>query len=122
VILASETDASLLVMDERRSEKDTMEFAKERLEDAGSNILGISINRTKRRYAKYYYQYYYHYHEKGGESDTLKAGKTDKIEAKHIDKHELNKSGREKIIKERRERLANVGKKIKSVFLRKKSK
>jgi len=116
VILASETDASLLVMDERRSEKDTMEFAKERLEDAGSNILGISINRTKRRYAKYYYQYYYHYHEKGGESETLKdkVSKTDKIE--------LNKSERAKIIKERRERLAKVGKKIKSVFLRKKSK
>ncbi len=63
-ILASETDASILVMDEKKSGKETMEFAKERLDEIGSNVLGVAINRTKRRYKKYYHEYYYYSKEK----------------------------------------------------------
>ena len=144
VILASETDATIMVMDERRSEKDTMKFSKERIDDSGANLLGIAVNRTKRRYAKYYYQYYYHYHEKPQrkgivdfikKKDIIEENKKEKkveekkieekkIEEKKPDKIEKTKAAkkkeREKKVKERREKLKAIGSKIKNLFKRKK--
>ncbi|MBD3249189.1 polysaccharide biosynthesis tyrosine autokinase [Candidatus Woesearchaeota archaeon] len=70
-ILASLTGASIIVMDEKNSEKSAMELSKERLEVAGSNILGVAVNKSKRSYSKYRYYYYYHYKDDGKEKDNL---------------------------------------------------
>lgn len=60
-LLASITDASVLVMDEKKSERSTMKLSKERLEDVNSNILGITINRSRKGFSKYHYKYYRYY-------------------------------------------------------------
>ncbi len=70
-ILASMTGASIMVMDEKNSEKNAMELAKERLETAGSSILGVAVNKSKKSYSKYRYYYYYHYKDDGKEKDNL---------------------------------------------------
>lgn len=61
-ILAENIGTSIIVMDEGKSRRDTLELAKERLEEMGANILGIIVNKARRRHMKYpYYYYYYHY-------------------------------------------------------------
>jgi len=57
-IVASMADASILVVDSKKSNKRSMNIAKRRLKDVGSNIIGVVINRSKHGKDEYYYQYY----------------------------------------------------------------
>ena len=58
-ILAAQSDASIIVMDEKQSERVTLEDTRDKLDQIGSNILGVVINRVKSRYETHNYGYYY---------------------------------------------------------------
>lgn len=63
-ILASETDASVLVINQKKSRKDTLELAKSMLDEINSPILGIVVNKIKLSSMKYQPYYYYYSPEK----------------------------------------------------------
>jgi non-specific protein-tyrosine kinase len=63
-ILARQVDAVLLVLDMGRTRRDSAIRAKQVLERAGGNILGIVLNRVKPQ-SDGYYAYYYYSDERG---------------------------------------------------------
>ena len=50
--------ASILIMNERNSRKEAMIFARDRLNEVRSNILGVVINKMKHGEGRYFYYYY----------------------------------------------------------------
>ena len=63
-ILASLTDAAVMIVDNNKSEKKSCEFARDKLMEVDANILGVIVNKikTSRRSGYYYYYYHYKYH------------------------------------------------------------
>lgn len=58
-ILANAADGVVLVADAGRTRREMARRAKEGLERAGANLLGMVLNRMTRQTAGYYYYYYY---------------------------------------------------------------
>lgn len=63
-ILANAADGVVLVADAGRTRREMARRAKESLERAGANLLGMVLNRMTRQTSGYYYYYYY---DQGGE-------------------------------------------------------
>jgi Mrp family chromosome partitioning ATPase len=58
-ILANAADGVVLVADAGRTRREMARRAKESLERAGANLLGMVLNRMTRQTSGYYYYYYY---------------------------------------------------------------
>ena len=57
IIIATQTDAVLLVLDSQRTRKNSLRNAVRSLEAVGANILGTVVNNVKQTSSTYYYHY-----------------------------------------------------------------
>jgi len=67
VVLSTEVDGTILVIDAEKTEKNPMRLAVERLREVNANILGIVINRMSPR-SEGYATYYHYTHTRSGDA------------------------------------------------------
>ena len=58
-ILGGLVDGTVLVLEAGKFEAQFIQCAKEQIEKAGGRVLGLVINKTRRKRRDYYYQHYY---------------------------------------------------------------
>jgi capsular exopolysaccharide synthesis family protein len=78
MVLAAETDGTVLVIKPGDATRKALKTATQTLERAGAQIYGVVLNNVNVRRDRYYYRYYYYYPYYGDDEDRKPGKKKDR--------------------------------------------